>query len=702
MTTQFDIGIDWNRDGFICWGAQPGDALNLIPSPLAFGSLEYSASGTSPTLSLQNETTPYGSRRFNVATGTDTNGGIRFGQNGGSIDNLAVSASTTYTVKLWARGVSGYSGVDLKLEVLDQGENSIASQGGLSLSSDWQAYSLTFTTGVGDTHVRIDFRKDNDAADITYDVTGLLLVQAASAPSGFNAGNATDLYENVTDRTRMVDWFLGMKQAYQMSADDGVLHLTLSNADKRYSPENSGSPLTGTLVPYRQVQVQSDDGTPVRTQWVGWVEKIQPTVNQYGERTAMITAAGPAQFFAAAETSLTLQENQATHSIIQQLIEEVVIPPGFVGAWFVGRTGSSEIGQSTFLANTSAYSNLYDAVDNPNGEQGRITLALAADNWVRQGGMSDEAQDTFNVYRAIRDVVAAERGKFFFDRAGKAMFWNRHHLLDEQSADVTLNDDMQDLEYTYAGLEVFKNEIKVTCHPRTIGTSSDEVLWTLESELRIPPGDERTISVKYRDGSDNRIGAKNVTVDGVTFRKGTATVTLDARANGAQLTLSNSGSKAAIMTACQVKGQKITDYGRMEATAIDQDSIVDYGRRTMNLNLPSVDNLDDAEQIAEFEVQRRGEPRGMVGSVVLKSHGVDGGGQHAHQLARSIGDLVAIQETQTAHNKNYYLVGESHKLTDGAKLLETTWYLEPAPESFPWKLGVTDRSEVGETTVLTY
>jgi hypothetical protein len=20
MTTQFDIGIDWNRDGFICWG----------------------------------------------------------------------------------------------------------------------------------------------------------------------------------------------------------------------------------------------------------------------------------------------------------------------------------------------------------------------------------------------------------------------------------------------------------------------------------------------------------------------------------------------------------------------------------------------------------------------------------------------------------------------------------------------------------
>jgi hypothetical protein len=384
------------------------------------------------------------------------------------------------------------------------------------------------------------------------------------------------------------------------------------------------------------------------------------------------------------------------------LIEEVVIPPGFVGAWFVGRSGSSEIGQSTFLANTSAYSNIYDTVDNPSGEQGRITLALAADNWVRRGGLSDDAQDTFDVYRAIRDVVAAERGKFLFDRAGTAVFWNRHHLLDEQSADVTLNDDMQDLEYTYAGRNYFKNEIVVTCHPRTIGTSSDEVLWTLESEIRIPAGGERQLSVRYRDGSDNRIGAKNVTVDGVTFSKGTATVSLDARANSAQLTLSNSGSKAAILTTCQVKGQKITDFGRMEAMAFDQASIVDYGRRTMNLNLPSVDNLDDAEQIANFEVQRRSNPRGTVGSVTLKSHGVDGGGQHAQQLARSIGDLVAIQETQTAHNKNYYIVGEAHKLTNGARLLETTWYLEPAPDSFPWKLGVTDRSEVGEATILTY
>jgi hypothetical protein len=86
VTTSFRIGIDWNRDGFICWEAQPGDALNLIPSPLLFGSLEYSASGTSPSLSVQNETTNYGSRRFNLVTGTD--GGIRFGQRLGRAGHL--------------------------------------------------------------------------------------------------------------------------------------------------------------------------------------------------------------------------------------------------------------------------------------------------------------------------------------------------------------------------------------------------------------------------------------------------------------------------------------------------------------------------------------------------------------------------------------------------------------------------------------
>lgn len=78
-------------------------------------------------------------------------------------------------------------------------------------------------------------------------------------------GNFTDTYDNVTSRVISANWFLGMRQAYQEMADNSTLTLVLDNVDKRYSPEYSGSPLTGKVVPFRPVRIQSDDGAAVRT-----------------------------------------------------------------------------------------------------------------------------------------------------------------------------------------------------------------------------------------------------------------------------------------------------------------------------------------------------------------------------------------------------------------------------------------------------
>jgi hypothetical protein len=68
--------------------------------------------------------------------------------------------------------------------------------------------------------------------------------------------------------------------------------------------------------------------------------------------------------------------------------------------------------------------------------------------------------------------------------------------------------------------------------------------------------------------------------------------------------------------------------------------------------------------------------------------------------ATVLGDKVIVAETQTDHEGAHYIVGEAHKLTAGGTLFETTWYLEPAPASSPWKLGVEGRSELGASAVL--
>jgi hypothetical protein len=506
-------------------------------------------------------------------------------------------------------------------------------------------------------------------------------------------GNFSGQYDDITNCVISANWFLGEKKSFQDTADDSMLTLVLNNTDKRFSPENSSSPLADKLTPFKPVRIQSDDGSTTRTHWMGWIESIQPKVNLYGERTVEITAAGPMQFFKAAETALELQENLRTDEIIAELIKEVVIPPALTGAWFVGRVGNSELGKTTFLANVTGYSDL---------DTGITTLAMAADNWVQQGGSNDKQKDTFDVYRAVKDVVTAERGRFLFARDGKALFWNRHRLLDEIAVSGTFDNDMKGLAYQYAGLDEFKNEVFVVCHPRTVGASDQDVLWQLEDQIRIAPGQTRKITAKYQDDTNNRIGGKNVTVTDVQFEKGSASISLDARANSAVLTITNNGTEDAVLTSCIVRGKKITDFGRMEASVTDSSSIVDYGRRSMRLNLPSVDNFEDAEYIAQFELHRRCQPRGAVSTISLASHGLEGGNQHAQQLARTLGDKITIQEAQTAHEASYYIIGEEHKLSAGATLFETTWYLEPAPDTYPWKLGVQGRSELSQATVLTY
>jgi hypothetical protein len=516
-------------------------------------------------------------------------------------------------------------------------------------------------------------------------------------------GDYSDTYDDVSDRVISANWFLGMRKAYEDVAHDSMLELTLNNSDRRYSPEYTSSPLWDSsaglskVQPFRTVRIQSNDGTTTRTHWVGWIEKVEPAVNAYGERTVKLTAAGVLVFFEAAETDIELQENQRTDEIIAKLISEVVIPPALAEGWFLDLAGYSEIGVSTWLADTTAFSAL---------DEGQVTLAIAADNWVQRGG---SGRNTFDVYRAIADMVAAERGRFFFDREGKAVFWNRLRLQDEITSSLTLDNDMLDLSYSYAGIEDFKNEVVVNCHPRTIGETT-EVLWRLTEPIQVKASERRQVNVKFQDEDTGnaRIGAKDVAVTDVVFSKGTGTVTIEAKANSALLEIINTDeTKPAELSAATVTGLKITDYGQMEAQAQDGLSIARYGRRRMKLNLGSVDNLDYAQAIADREISLRSEPRGMVRQVTLKSHGTHNQGHHADQLALTIGDVITIRENQTQHGvstmRRYVIVGEAHRLSAGQTLWETTWYLERAAEApFPWKLGVEGRGELDEAAYLAF
>ena len=514
----------------------------------------------------------------------------------------------------------------------------------------------------------------------------------------------TGPYDNVSNRVLQVNWFLGMRKPYQELADNSLAAIILNNVDRLYSPD-SPKPIDfdGEVAPQRPVRITSFDGTTKTIHWIGWVEAIQPEVNKFGKRIVKILASGAMQFYKAAETQLELQEDKRTDEVISALLTEVIIPPAVNKSWIVGREESSQLGITTYLVpDESAYSVV---------EQGKVLLGMAADNWVIDGGFSDTKKNTFDVYRAIGDITSAEHGRFFFNREGKAVFWNRHHLLQGSTSQATFDDSMTEMTYSFAGLEECKNEIIVICHPRTISDTADEVLWELgESVIRVDPAKPRKLYVKYEDENDKRVGAREVTVHDLEFDNkhsaGTATVTVAEKANGAELTFTCVGNHDAVVTKCVLKGRKIVDAGEIEAKAVDMDSIIDYGRRTMRVNLPSIDNVEQAQYIADFERTRRSKPRGMVQALTVLSHGKNGGLHQQQQLNLSIGSMITVKETQTGHDSTYYVIGEAHELTHGASLWKTSWYLEPTPKHYPWRLPVgsvdNQRSNLGASTRLTY
>lgn len=58
---------------------------------------------------------------------------------------------------------------------------------------------------------------------------------------------------------------------------------------------------------------------------------------------------------------------------------------------------NSELGNTTYLADTSAYSVL---------DTGVLTVGMAADNWVRERGYSDGQPNAYVAYRAIGDITS--------------------------------------------------------------------------------------------------------------------------------------------------------------------------------------------------------------------------------------------------------------------------------------------------------
>ncbi len=514
--------------------------------------------------------------------------------------------------------------------------------------------------------------------------TAYITVSAPAAATGLvqilvdwdNDGDYDDANEDITDYVRSARWQVGFRKPFMSVADETDAEFELVNIDRRFSPENSASPLYGQMLPHRRVQVLNVTAEPSVVMYTGWIELIQPAPGERGKQTAMMSAIGAKRFLQDATLSLPLQLNARADEMIDKILSQVQMPPALGKAWVLGAAGYSELGTNTRLAEAQTML-----------EVGIATFAYVGDTWA----------NGVTAYEAIRDLTDGERGRFFFDREGQAVFWNRQHLQLATSLAATLTNQQMTLTYRYG--EQLINQVEVVVRPRSISATANEVVYRLDSPITLKAGEERTLNGEFAGDEGEEVSALDVSPPSGVDLELTGSAELGGfvvEAKRVNVTLRGGGGGGSVQTLV-VRGRKLTAHRDETVTAADPISVALYGRRAMRIETGVLDNRDLADAIARHTLNLYNNASGDVVSLGIVNRDAQYKGW---QRSLTVGSRVRIVEAQTVHDQDYFVVGEEHTMTEGLSLHATRYIVEKASRTKTWLLGVVGSSELGDTTTL--
>ena len=474
-------------------------------------------------------------------------------------------------------------------------------------------------------------------------------------------GSHTGPREQVISHVSAIEWRLGMTAPFDSIAAPASAIITLRNRRRAFSPE-----LT-PLVTGSQLRIESHDGAVTRTHFTGAVDAIKPDPGDQGKRGARIHASGLMTELRANRLQLPPQVRVTADQAIRAILLAAQIRRRALhGYMIIGVPGFNIIGQRRILGAFSAIEL----------EAGKSTFAFVGDTW-RQG---------VKALDAIAELAASERGRFFINRAGEAVFYNRHRAIANPTVAATFHDDMEDLRYRF-GADVV-NTIEVSIRPRAVGPRRSR-LWTLNRVQRLPPNSARRIVAHYRDPNGVPIGA--IDVDPIREKRGHFRVNTRQDNTGAdataavRVTLIDAGMSAATieidnMSPATLYLHELTLYGRpllggdpITLIHTDAASATFYGLRTLRLDLPALSALDEADQVARYELERRKDPAGIALSLETSTR------SHPQEtLALTLFDQIRVVESQTGHDARYIIIGESHRVDRAGTRHRVRWTLERA------------------------
>jgi len=484
-------------------------------------------------------------------------------------------------------------------------------------------------------------------------------------------GTFDGVYDDITPYVMDARWQIGSRTPYFDVADAGRATIQVNNETGFFTPENADSPVVSYLVPLRPLRIDLVYESQSETMFYGYLKTARRPFSLTTENTFELVAEDLFAFLKEADFSIGLLESVRTDEVVQTIIEQVQLPPAIGSAWVIGIPGSSEIGETTVIGDASVGFDL---------DTGTVSVPYAGDNWT---------QET-KALAAIADAVRAERGRFFFSRDGKAVFRNRSSL---QTGTVTSKNYSKVSRASYDYWDQMKNEVIVVARPRK--SEADATLYSIDNDIEIADGETLTVRALFTEpDSGVDISGKDLvkpnTGDGsLVVSGGSVTINMEAKAQSAELAITASGDVT--VTTLDIKGTKLTSHRPQEATAVDGESIGRYGRQTLRVDAKMLADIEQAQNIADYELSRRKTPRGQYRMI----------GHSGTQAAESIGVgmLETVGVTAMPHTDDVgRVVGEVHNWKRNGWQYEYQMYLEDTDLTSYWTVGVKGSSEIGETT----
>jgi len=490
-------------------------------------------------------------------------------------------------------------------------------------------------------------------------------------------GDFTDTYDDISGDTLGMSWSRGRDYASALEGQSvsGKLTATLVNTDGKYSPSNTSSVLTGSILPGRSVRVTAGDSTFPATfpisfndgiRWQGYLDKIIPAPASKGLKTCTLTAYGSLGYLNQFEVQLSSQTNRRTDQAVGDILDDL--------GWAAG-----DRSLDTGLTTISRF-------------------------WIAKKKGID----------ALRLVEETEAGFIKELKDGKIGFENRHHRLTESASTTSQAtfSDASGASNTFTSISqtdpisTIINHVEATA--RTYTTASASVLWTHpetgSDSPTLAPAEAKTFEAEYPnpDAGNNaeEVDAwttpaattdylANTASDGSgTNRTSDIAVTNVKTAERMVMTFTNNSTDDIFMTKIQSRGTAVSTKNPCTVRAIDTTSQTTYGERKYVAKTKFIPTTSEAQDWCDYQMSIYGSPVEILSMTIPA-----GNGDNIKEiLARDISDRITVTANNDAKlgiNADFFIESEAHTVTNSGTSHMVKWNLSPATGGYSqfWVLG---------------